>query len=264
MPLADIGGRSLHYLRQGNGAPLLLIMGMAGHSRMWDAPLLDALATDYDVVAFDHRGIGDSTDVPGDFAIADLADDAAALLDVLGWDDAHVIGFSLGGMVAQELALKHPDRVRTLVLASTFAGGEGLDLSAPGPLEMFQAMQTGDLDTAIRAGFAANLSPKYVADDGNYQHFKATTQSVALGAPVVMRQARATMTHDTSGRLGELTVPTLILHGTDDRMISYRNALVLKQLLPDARLHTFEGAPHLFWWEHLDETLEQIRAHCRP
>ena len=263
MPLADIGGRSLHYLRRGEGPPMVLIMGMAGHSNLWGEPLLAALAESYDVVAFDHRGIGASTDVPGDFTIADLAADAVALLDALEWDDAHVVGFSLGGMVAQEIALNDPKRVRTLVLASTYAGGAEVDLSAPGPMEMFQAMQTGNLDTAIRAGFAANLSPEHVAEEANYERFKEITQSIPMGAAVVMRQARATVRHDTTDRLGELAVPTLILHGTDDRMVSYANALVLDRLIPSATLHTVEGAAHLFWWERLDEAVALIREHCR-
>lgn len=263
MPLADIGDRSLYYSRRGDGPPLLLIMGMAGHSNMWGDPLLDALAASYDIVVYDHRGIGESDDVPGAFTVADLADDADALFEALGWEDAHVLGFSLGGMVAQELAVNHAKRLRTLVLASTYAGGEGLDLSAPGPLEMFQAMQTGDLDTAIRAGFAANLSAEYVADEDNYQRFKAITQSIRISAPVALRQAQAGAAHDTSTRLGELRVPTLILHGTADRMVSYTNAAVLERLIPGARLHTFDGAPHLFWWEHLVETVGLVREHCR-
>jgi pimeloyl-ACP methyl ester carboxylesterase len=263
LPLADIGGRSLYYSRRGDGPPLLLIMGMAGHSNMWGDPLLDALAASYDVVVYDHRGIGESDDVAGEFTIKDLADDADALFDAIGWDDAHVLGFSLGGMVAQELALNHAKRVRTLVLASTYAGGEGLDLSAPGPLEMFQAMQTGDLDTAIRAGFAACLSPEHVADEENYRRFKAATQSIRLSGAVALRQAQASAGHDASTRLADLRVPTLVLHGTGDRMVSYANAAVLERLIPGARLHTFEGAPHMFWWEDLDETVELIREHCR-
>lgn len=264
MPVAEIGGRPLSYLRQGSGSPLLLIQGMAGHTQMWGAPLLDALASDYDIVAFDHRGIGESADVEGEFSVEDLADDAAQLLDVLGWSDAHVFGFSLGGMVAQELTLKFPRRVRTLVLACTYAGGEGSDISAPGPLAMFEAMRSGNIDTAIRAAFEANLSPAYTADESHYPAFKTASLGVQVKVPTVLRQAQAAVAHDTSARLAEITVPTLILHGTQDQMIPYRNAAMLERLIPNARLHTFDGVGHLIWWERPDETVRLIREHCRP
>jgi 3-oxoadipate enol-lactonase len=260
MPYADLATGRLHYVRRGSGAPLLLIQGMAAHHRMWGEGFLDRLAAECDVVAYDHRGIGDSTDVPGELSVRDLAADARALLDELGWPTAHVLGISLGGMVAQELALDHPDRITTLALGCSYAGGAGSTLEAPGPVAMLQAMNTGDAEASIRAAYHANLSATYTADDAHYAPFKAAALAVRVPVPVVMRQAQAAFAHDTSHRLQELRVPTLVLHGTTDQMIVSSNGELLAKLIPDARLHLFAGVGHLFWWERPDETLVLLRT----
>jgi 3-oxoadipate enol-lactonase len=263
MPHVDLGARSLYYERRGAGEPLLLIQGMAGHHALWGSEFLAGLSSDFDVVSFDHRGIGESTDVAAqNFSIADLADDAVALLDALGWTDAHVLGISMGGMVAQEVALRHPDRVRRLVLGCTYSGGAGAALGATGPLRMLQAMGTGNVEVALRAAFTANLSPTFTADESHYAPFKTASLSVRVPVPVVMRQAKACFVHNTSVRLPDVTSPTLVLHGTADEMIDYANAAMIVGLIPGATLHSFDGVGHLFWWEQPDATAELVRKHC--
>src|SRR3954454_2143417 len=146
-----VGGRRLFHQRRGAGEPLLLIQGMSGTHLSWGEPFVADLEREFAVVAYDHRGIGRSDPVSAPFSIADLADDAAGLLDALGWDTAHVLGISMGGMVAQELILRHPERVRTLALGCTYCGGPGSQLAGP---EVFQALQSsmlsGDRELALR------------------------------------------------------------------------------------------------------------------
>src|SRR3954468_9521217 len=123
MALVRIGDAELDVERSGSGPPLLLIRGMSGTALHWGEPFLRALREDFDVIAYDHRGVGASTRLEGEITIADMAADAAALLDALDISSAHVLGISMGGMVAQELALGWPERVRTLTLGCTYCGG---------------------------------------------------------------------------------------------------------------------------------------------
>ena len=250
----------LHHVRRGAGEPLLLIMGMAGHHRMWGEPFVSLLERDFDVIAFDHRGIGTSDRADAPFTIADLADDAARVITVAGWDRAHVFGISLGGMVAQELVLRHPDRVRTLTLGCTYPGLGG-DLTATGAQRAFEAAATGDEELAVRAMYEVNVSARYAADPANYEVFRREALSVQVPTPVVMMQMQAVLGHDALTRLPRITAPTLVLHGTEDEMLVAANGKQIAELIPNARLELFEGAGHLFWWEEPERTAALLREH---
>lgn len=262
MPIADLGDRKLHYARRGSGEPLLLVQGMAGHHLMWGEPFLSELERDFDVVAHNHRGIGDSSRAEGPFTVADLADDAAALIAALGWDSAHVLGISLGGMVAQEIAVRHRERVRTLVLGCTYAGPDGGTLEAPGPLRMAAALQTGDARQSLRAGYEANLSPAVRADESWFDRFAEAALAERVPTPVIMMQMRAGMAHDAVAGLRALDVPTLVIHGTADEMVAPANGDHVAGLVPGARLERMEGVGHLFWWERPELSAELVRKHA--
>src|SRR5689334_21779783 len=135
MTRVQVGSIELDYERGGAGPPLLLIMGMSGTALHWGEPFLASLREDFDVIAYDHRGVGASTRLDGGVTTPQLAADAAGLLDALALDSAHVLGISMGGKVAQELALAHPERVRTLPLGCTYCGGEGSALAPPAVIQ---------------------------------------------------------------------------------------------------------------------------------
>lgn len=263
MPHATVAGHDLYYERAGSGEPLLLIMGMSGTHRSWGQPFLDALRRSFDVVVYDHRGIGLSSQAEPGYAIVDLADDAAGLLDVLGWDDAHVVGISMGGMVAQELALRHPERVRTLTLGCTYAGGEGSSLT---PQETFarlgEAWGAGDRERAMRVAWEVNVSAAFAADDEQYATFREAALAVPAALPAIMAQLQAIAGHDTSERLGRIAAPTLIVHGTEDAMLPVSNAHAIAERMPEARLEILDGIGHLFFWELPEESARLVREHA--
>jgi pimeloyl-ACP methyl ester carboxylesterase len=262
MPQAAFDGISLFYERRGSGEPLLLIQGMSGSHAAWGEPFLAGLGDDVDVVAYDHRGVGDSTPQTDPFSIVQLADDAAGLLDALEWDTAHVLGISMGGMVAQELALRHPQRIRTLTLGCTYPGGAEAQLADPALIqELAGALLSGDRELALRTGFKANLSAAHVADEGNWPAFQEMATAVPVAVPVIMLQMQAVMGHDTSARLASIEAPTLVVHGTEDRMLPVVNGELIARLVPDARLELLDGVGHMFWWEEPERSAALVRSH---
>ena len=261
MPQAAVDGISLFYERHGAGEPVLLIQGMSGTHLAWGEAFMAELGDDLDLVVYDHRGVGSSTPQTDPFSIARLADDATGLLDALGWDDAHVLGISMGGMVAQELALRHPQRIRTLTLGCTYPGGSGAQLADPALIqELAGALLSGDRELALRTGFAANLSAAHVADEAHWAPFEAMATALPVAVPVIMLQMQAVMGHDASARLGSIEAPTLVVHGTEDQMLPVVNGELIARSIPDARLELLGGVGHMFWWEQPERSAALVRS----
>jgi 3-oxoadipate enol-lactonase len=240
----------LHHVRRGAGEPLLLIQGMSGNHVHWGEPFLAELERDFDVVAFDNRGMGRSPRVDEPFTIAQLADDAAGVMDAVGFESAHVLGISMGGMIAQELVLNHGARVRTLTLGCTYCGGPGSSLAGPEvAATLGEALMSGDRARAFRTGYELNVSSAYAAQEGNYEPWLAAAEQLPAPLPVTMLQMQAISGHDTSARLASVDVPTLVVHGDEDRMIPVANAALIAALIPGAKVEVLEGVGHMFWWE---------------
>jgi pimeloyl-ACP methyl ester carboxylesterase len=257
------GEIELDYERSGSGPPLLLIMGMSGTALHWGEPFLELLRHDFEVIVYDHRGVGESTPLEGPVTIAGLAEDASALLAALDIDSADVLGISMGGMIAQELALAHPDQVRTLTLGCTYCGGAGMVQPDPAVLQrLADAMMSGDRERALRAGWEMNVSDAIAKDAEAYAAFVAIAQQRAVAVPVIMAQLQACMAHDTSTRLQQLAMPTLVIHGTEDQMIPVGNGGQVASRIQGARLEIFDGAGHMFLWEQPGRAAELVRSHA--
>jgi pimeloyl-ACP methyl ester carboxylesterase len=263
MPSVDAAGTELHYLRAGEGEPLLLIQGMSATHLAWGRPFLDELERSFEVTVFDNRGMGLSGQAELPFTITDLAADTAGLLDALELESAHVVGISMGGMIAQELALAHPERIRTLTIGASYCGGTEATLMAPEDLQMLgAAFASGDRDQVFRAMWEINLSPGFREDDSRYAAFTEMAAALSSPQPVIMQQMRACAIHDTHERLGQIDLPTLIIHGDVDRLLGYSNGRQIASLMPGARLETLPGVGHMFWWEQPQRSAELIREHA--
>ena len=263
MPSIDVPGIKLNYERAGAGEPLLLIQGMSANHMAWGRPFSSLLERSFEVISFDNRGMGLSSPVTEQFTIAEMAADTVALLDALEIESAHVLGISMGGMIAQELALAHPGRLRSLSLGCTYCGGEGSQLMDPAEFQgLVEAMASGNQDRVFRAMYELNLSPGFRVEESRYADF--TEMAAALPAPrqVIGMQVQAIAAHDTSARLPGLSIPTLIVHGTEDRVLGVDNGRQIASLIPGSRLEELDGIGHMFWWEQPQRSAELIREHA--
>ncbi|HXR60807.1 MAG TPA: alpha/beta hydrolase, partial [Solirubrobacterales bacterium] len=191
MPKVVVGEHELNYERAGEGEPLLLIQGMSGTHLAWGEPFLESLRERFEVVIFDNRGIGLSAPVDGPFTIVEMAKDTVGLLDALGIESAHVVGISMGGMIAQELALAWPERLRSLTLGCTYCGGPGSRLMPEESAQKLLAgMSSGDREKAIRAGYEVNLSPAFRADESRYEAFHQMATEVPAAKRTIELQVQ--------------------------------------------------------------------------
>jgi 3-oxoadipate enol-lactonase len=248
MPTAQLGGVELYYERAGAGPPLLFISGTGGDLRakpnVFDGPF----ARTFDLLGYDQRGLGRSSKPDVDYSMADYADDAATLLDAVGWASAKVVGVSFGGMVAQELAIRHPGKVERLVLACTSPGGEG------GASYPFHDIQ--HLKGEARAKLLIPISDTRRDAAWTAANPDTHAQLIALGsadpfadepdhAMGARRQLGARAGHDTWDRLGQIVCPTLIAAGRFDGVALPAAQERMAGRIPGAQLRFFDGG-HLF------------------
>jgi pimeloyl-ACP methyl ester carboxylesterase len=241
--------------RRGSGAPLVLIHGL-GYARWGWEPVADPLAERFEVLLLDNRGVGESDAPPGPYTAAELAEDVVRVLDEAEVERAHVVGTSLGGMVAQELALAHPGRVDRLVFACTTPGGELAFPIPAGTLALIAAAGTLEPAVALRRFVENALAPG--APEELVERILAHRLSNPQPLPAWQAQAAAGTTFAAGERVRGIAAPTLILHGTEDAVVDVRNADVLAGLIPGSRSELFPGCGHLFFWERPERFVELV------
>jgi 3-oxoadipate enol-lactonase len=240
------GRTHLHWQTTGDGEPVLLIMGLGLSGGAWWRTV-PVLAQRLRVITFDNRGVGSSRAFSYAYTTAAMADDAATVLDAVGVERAHVYGISLGGMVAQVLALRHPERVRSLVLGATSPGGPRAARPTAEVTAFFRRRPRMAAEDAAWESVPINYGPRCRAE-----HFERIEEDVAqrLAHPFSERAYRAQLFaaawHNCLGALSRITVPTLVVHGALDRVVPAANAHLMAERIPGARLRILEGVGHLY------------------
>jgi pimeloyl-ACP methyl ester carboxylesterase len=262
-----VGDISVGYRTIGSGPPLVLITGYAATLYVWDPGLLMRLAEDRRVIVFDNRGVLTTSRRRGRLTIKRMADDTAGLIRALGYRSADVLGWSMGGYIAQELALRHPNRVRRLVLAATDPGSSRaiqpksplarrlLDDPNPTIQELLRAIFPATKQAAADAYVRRLLLwPGVQPSDFNASPQITREQSAAAGTPWLCRTCGA------YGRLPSLRAPTLVADGRRDILEPPGNSRIIARRIPRARLALYGGAGHAFLFQRRIDFAERINS----
>jgi pimeloyl-ACP methyl ester carboxylesterase len=268
MGTARVNDIDIYYEVHGTGPPLLLIMGLGANATAWEMQITE-LRRQFQVIAYDNRGAGRSDKPDEPYSMCQMADDAAGLLDALGIVSAHVFGMSMGGMIAQELVLRHPDRVRALILGGTMAGGPAAIMAGPQLMLQWARLATMPPAQAIEAGLTFLYSDEFLSQNRDRLVQRALETMHLMAPPYALRrQVMAIIGFNTHSRLRNIRAAALILTGTADKIVPAENSRALAARIPSARLIEFPGAGHGFLVEKAHETnaavLEFLQTHGGP
>ena len=254
MPFAENQGAKIYWDEQGQGEPVLLIMGLGYTSHMWYR-MRPLVAAQYRAVAFDNRGVGRSDVPPGPYPIALMASDAAAVLDAAGINRAHILGVSMGGMIAQEFALLYPQRVRSLILGCTAPGGPSAIRAEAEAIELLKAR---------------DLTPEQMAEAAVQFIYDPATPRARINEDLAVRrpwfprpegyvaQLLGIFSWEACSRLPQIAAPTLVIHGESDRLVPPGNGKLIAERIPGARLVMIAHASHLFITDQPEAALHAI------
>jgi 3-oxoadipate enol-lactonase len=219
-------------------------LGLSGGAWWRTVPVLSRSLR---VITFDHRGIGRSESPMPAYTAEAMADDAVCVIEDLGLDAAHIYGFSLGGMVAQQMALRHPERVRALVLGATHPGGRKVVAPDDEVFAFFRRRLLMQSEEAAWASVPYNYGERCRTSmtDRIAEDIEVRLQN-AFSVHAYRAHLHAASLHNTYGRLARIDAPTLVVHGAEDRMIPVGNAELLAEGIPGAQLHILEDSGHLY------------------
>jgi pimeloyl-ACP methyl ester carboxylesterase len=259
MPRAELGDRSIYYEEHGDGDPVLLVAGLTADTTAWQLQT-DFLQRHFRVIVFDNPGVGQSDGPPGPYTTELFADVAASLLEHLGIARAHVVGASMGGTIAQQLALRRPELVRSLALHCTWGRCDRY-LEALFRSWQSYAQAVSPLELA-RQIWLWVFTPGWLARDENVAELERATREHPHPQPVdgFVDQAEACIAHDAFDRVDAIAAPTLLTVGDSDLLTPARHTLALKERIPGALLHVWPGMGHAPFYEIPDEFNELNRV----
>jgi 3-oxoadipate enol-lactonase len=258
MPHVSSSGADIWWEAQGDGPPLLLINGLSSASEAWFR-LLPHVSADFRVITMDNRGVGRSSTPRGRYTITQMADDAARVLDAAGVDSAHVVGISMGSIIAQELMLNAPHRVRSAVLAASNPGGRHSTFPGRRPLMLVATCWARNYASFYREllpyVYHPLTDPQRIEEDISHSRSHATRGRGLRG------QVFGAMGWDRFDDLPRISAPVLVLHGADDLLDPVANAHRLADRIPGAQLVVLEDASHQVFTDQEWAAADAVRAH---
>jgi 3-oxoadipate enol-lactonase len=261
MQRAAVNGTTIAYDVRGSGPPLVLIMGYRLSSSAWPPDFIEVLSQRFTLIVFDNRGTGLSEKPVSGYALSNMAADTCALMDRLGIGSANVLGYSMGGAVAQELVCRHPDRVQSLILCATLCGGPETVYAGPAVANVMRNLEGLSPEEAARRIWSVTYDPAYLAanrEKAEQQMYREIVDPTPLHAADL--QFQAFVDFDSSQALSAVRAPALILTGDRDALIPPRNSEILAQLIPGAELVLLPGCGHRVIWESTDECIALIAS----
>ena len=243
MPFTENQETKIYWDEEGAGEPVLLVMGLGYPSAMWFRTR-PVLAARYRTIAFDNRGVGRSDSPPGPYSIPLMAADAAAVLDACGCESAHLYGVSMGGMIAQEFALQYPDRVRSLILGCTAAGGPHAVRAEPEVIDFLLQRASQDPVATLEASVPYiydSATPRALIDEDIELRREWLPKPESYFA-----QLQGIVAWEAYSRLDQIKAPTLVIHGESDRLVPFGNGELIAERIPGARLVRLPHAGHIY------------------
>ncbi len=259
MPKVLVNEINIYYEIKGEGFPIVMIMGLAGNADWWDKALIEGLSKEYKTIIFDNRGVARTDNDDKDFTMKDLADDTVGLMDALKIEKAHVLGISMGGVVAQEIAINYPQRVEKLILCSTACGGPHFIAPDMRVLGVLAAGKGDKTQEEFSRATTFTLYPEEFIKE--HPDIVEDRLQIRLQNPIAdntyQRQLKS-FGVETGERLKNLNIPTLILHGKQDILVPPGNGENIAKLIPGAKLQLFEKSGHALFTIETDAVLKAI------
>ena len=260
MPKIRVNEINMYYEIHGEGFPLVMIMGLGADVTWWEPELIEGFARKFKTIIFDNRGAGRSDKPAIDYSIKMFADDTRGLMRALGIDKAHVLGVSMGGMIAQELAINYPEAVEKLVLVVTTPGGPKTIPPTPKALAQLTMDRTGMKPEEIAEKIVETLFPEeYLSKHPEIaKEFAGRTMKYMIPPDAYLRQLNAVLNFNAYDRLDRIKAPTLIVMGGKDIIVPPGNGRLLAERIPNSRLVIFEESGHGLIAQERDRFLKTV------
>jgi pimeloyl-ACP methyl ester carboxylesterase len=258
MPIAKTENLNIYYETIGQGQPLVMIRGVGSNVDHWYEQI-PVLSKKYQLLVFDNRGIARTSDPGGSFSTKDMAADTVALMEAVGIKKAHVLGYSMGGMTAQELALTYPAKISGLILVATDCGISLRIEARPEYSRLFTEMiRLGTNEAKTAAADCLFAKQTFESRPDIIQRYAEVSLRFPASRKTLERQWEAITRHDACGRLQNITAPTLVITGSEDVLIPPENSRALAERIPDAQLCLIDGGGHLFVVEQPQQFNEAV------